>query len=188
MNKHMSTDTLMTALQIPGSASARPLDILVCGLDEVQDICHAQKIDAIISILDPGMRLNPLGAVKGARLLAISCLDIHDRDDPHAPRMDQAREILCFADSVSAGSRLLVHCFAGVSRSTAVALALLARQSDPDAAAERLAEIRPGANPNRLIAEHFDRLCGWEGRLFTAACRFPYTREKEPFNAQNCSF
>lgn len=160
-----------------------PLDIFVCGLDEVQDVCRARRIDAVVSLLDPGSRLNRLGAIKGLRLLEISCLDIHDRDDPHAPRMNQAREILRFADSLPAGSRLLVHCFAGVSRSTAVAHALLARQSDPEAAAERLAEIRPGANPNRLLVENFDRLCGWRGRLSDAACRLPVRNADtfEPF-------
>ena len=67
------------------------------------------------------------------------------------------------------GSRLLIHCEAGVSRSTAVALAGLVQQHGIEnvrQCRERLLGIRPFACPNCLISEFADEILGCGGRLF----------------------
>ena len=67
---------------------------------------------------------------------------------------------------------LLVHCRAGVSRSTAAA-ALILMQANPEwpasAALDAVAAIRPRAWPNLLILEFGDALLGRNGELATAA-------------------
>lgn len=77
------------------------------------------------------------------------------------PRREHLDGILRFVDSI-AGEPLLVHCWAGVSRSTAVALTLIAREMHNDGfdlfkirkmAPEILLAIRPRATPNPLILE-----------------------------------
>ncbi len=75
------------------------------------------------------------------------------------PRPEHLQQIFRFADSV-AGEPLLVHCWAGVSRSTAVALALIVRalhwegcEADEitSHAPDLLIGIRPKAVPNPLV-------------------------------------
>jgi len=64
-----------------------------------------------------------------------------------------------------------IHCWAGVSRSTAVALALLfLLRGDEDQAAAELGRIRPQALPNRLLLRRFDEVLG--SRLGPAAQGF----------------
>ncbi|MCU0776148.1 MAG: hypothetical protein MUF86_00575 [Akkermansiaceae bacterium] len=79
----------------------------------------------------------------------------------HAPRAEHLDEVFRFADSMP-GEPLLVHCWAGVSRSTAVALVLIVRAMHFDGytedeivseACEILLEIRPQAAPNPLVLE-----------------------------------
>lgn len=77
------------------------------------------------------------------------------------PRVEHIRGILRFTDEL-AGEPLLIHCWAGRSRSTAVALILIAREMHADGftideirveAPEILISIRPNAIPNPLILE-----------------------------------
>src|SRR6266571_8045315 len=67
---------------------------------------------------------------------------------------------------------LLVHCRAGVSRSTAAA-ALILMQANPEwpasAALDAVAAIRPRAWPNLLILEFGDALLGRNGEIVAAA-------------------
>jgi predicted protein tyrosine phosphatase len=49
----------------------------------------------------------------------------------HPPKKEQIREVLDFGEGVGQGAHLLVHCMAGISRSTACAMAILARHSEP---------------------------------------------------------
>ncbi len=87
-----------------------------------------------------------------------------------------------------ADAHLLVHCWAGVSRSTA-AMTLLLAQARPDrSAAEALAQvvkIRPVAWPNLRMIESGDRMLGRNGDLVRAAhARYAAVLEEQPFRAQ----
>lgn len=95
------------------------------------------------------------------------CLDVVGTDGMdeseliHAPRVEHLDEVFQFADSAPS-EPLLVHCWAGVSRSTGVALALMVRTMHLEGCSEEeivdyacgtLLEIRPQAAPNPLILE-----------------------------------
>lgn len=63
---------------------------------------------------------------------------------------------------------LLIHCFAGISRSTALAYGVLADRLGPGKEAEALEkvfQIRPHACPNMLVVELADRVLRREGKL-----------------------
>jgi predicted protein tyrosine phosphatase len=69
---------------------------------------------------------------------------------------------------------LLVHCHAGISRSTAAMAMLMAQAApdeDEDSLLERLLAIRPKAWPNSRMVEFADELLGRDGRLLRAAGR-----------------
>ena len=97
-----------------------------------------------------------------------------------APDADDARKIVAWAKGVN--GTCLVHCRAGISRSTAAAIAIPAVRSEPSQANARaimrwLVEIRYVADPNPLLVALLDDEIGWNGHLYDArAWRFPKPR------------
>jgi predicted protein tyrosine phosphatase len=119
----------------------------------------------VISIREPYRPTpNPAGFRKIHTMLCLDVVGTDGMDESelvHAPREKHLDEVFQFADSVP-GQPLLVHCWAGVSRSTGVALALLVRAMHLDGysedeivnkACEILLEIRPQAAPNPMVLE-----------------------------------
>ena len=82
---------------------------------------------------------------------------------------EDVRQIIRLAEGLqSATGRILIHCEAGVSRSTAAALIMYAYWLGPGRereAMERVLAQRPVAFPNRRMVELADRLLVRGGRL-----------------------
>jgi predicted protein tyrosine phosphatase len=85
---------------------------------------------------------------------------------------DDVRRIIGLAESLRDDiGTVLVHCEAGVSRSSATALIMYACWLGPGREGEAMARVlaqRPIAAPNRRMVEIGDRLLGREGRLVEA--------------------
>jgi hypothetical protein len=63
---------------------------------------------------------------------------------------------------------LLIHCWAGVSRSTAITLAIIADRPGPDHESDALSELlelAPEAAPRFLVTQHADTLLERHGAL-----------------------
>jgi predicted protein tyrosine phosphatase len=85
-----------------------------------------------------------------------------------APAEDDLRGILAFAADLQPGAEVLIHCWAGVSRSTAVAYAILCQATGPGHEAicmESVFSVRPQAFPNALIIEIADRILNRKGAM-----------------------
>jgi predicted protein tyrosine phosphatase len=86
--------------------------------------------------------------------------------------VDDIRRIVELAEQLrSESGTLLIHCEAGVSRSTATALIIYScwlGQGREDEAMERVIAQRPFAIPNRRMVELADRLLALEGNLLRA--------------------
>ncbi|MDM8559620.1 hypothetical protein [Candidatus Parabeggiatoa sp. HSG14] len=79
------------------------------------------------------------------------------------------QDILEFTALLQSTDKLLVHCHAGVSRSTAVACGVLCQHGlTPIEAVKHVVSIRPQAFPNRLILRLFDEILGLKGDLIVA--------------------
>jgi predicted protein tyrosine phosphatase len=115
-------------------------------------------------------------------------LHFHDTVQPGPdlvlPAIETIETILSFgrriiADAERRRIHLLVHCHAGISRSTA-AMAILLTQAAPkgveDSVFSQIQELRPQAWPNSLMIALADELLGRKGRLSAALDRF-YTRQ-----------
>ncbi|WP_227321439.1 tyrosine phosphatase family protein [Acidisoma silvae] len=149
--------------------------IAVCGIEELGD--HAALgATHVLSILDPDHPVPEAFGQYGehARLE----LRFHDIIDPQPgmvlPSEADIAAILAFGRSVQASgpaARLLVHCHAGISRSTA-ALALIIAQARPDSSAEsvlgQVHGIREKTWPNLRMIELGDGALGRDGRLTEA--------------------
>jgi predicted protein tyrosine phosphatase len=164
-------------------AAPTPFRMTVCGLDELPGHCAA-GVTHVLSILDPE---TPTPSAPGdyQRLE----LRFHDVIEPsphmYPPSPEHVHDILGFGYDLlaapQADTHLVVHCHAGVSRSTAAMLLILA-QAEPGRLASNLAaellRIRAKAWPNLRIVEFGDQMLGCGGSLIEAAAMI-YRRQLE---------
>ena len=150
--------------------------IAVCGIEELGD--HAALgATHVLSILDPDHPVPEAFRQYGehARLE----LRFHDIIDPQPgmilPSEADIAAILAFGRSLQTSgpaARLLVHCHAGISRSTA-ALVLIMAQARPDRSAEsvlrQVHDMREKTWPNLRMIELGDGALGRGGRRTEAA-------------------
>jgi predicted protein tyrosine phosphatase len=144
----------------------------VCGIDElgVAPLAAASRIVSILDVYGPAPE--ELRAVS-VPVLTLRFDDVTYPSDPAAPRAEHVRSLLAFDADAADDERLVVHCTAGISRSTAALAVLLARRH-PDRCDEifdAIRRIRPMAWPNPLLVAHGDRILGLGGRLSAAAQR-----------------
>lgn len=77
--------------------------------------------------------------------------------------------ILAFSTNLTPHDKLLVHCGAGISRSTAVATGILCQHGlSPTAAFEKVFSVRKGAIPNTHIIALMDEALELNGELKSA--------------------
>jgi predicted protein tyrosine phosphatase len=80
------------------------------------------------------------------------------------PKKEQFERILKFVDTLPETAKILVHCAAGISRSTATGLGILASEGWPEAkAVQHLVNKHPQDRafwPNDIILGHFDEILG----------------------------
>ena len=155
--------------------------LTVCGIAELAEH-ETRAVTHVLSIIDPE-EPDPAAFLRYAahqRML----LRFHDAIEPGPgvvlPEASHVAEILGFGRDLaaSAASRkeghLLVHCHAGISRSTA-ALTMLLAQVYPDQSADtvlrRVLDMRPKAWPNLRMIEFADAQLGRGGDLIRAAGR-----------------
>ena len=152
-----------------------PFRLTICGIPELDEHCAA-GVTHVLSILDPDTPDPPaFAAFAPHHRLALRFHDIIDTlPDRLAPAKADVERLLAFGHELSdtPGNHLLIHCHAGVSRSTASAALILA-QARPDrparAALEAVAQLRPRAWPNLRILEFGDELLGRNGEIVAAA-------------------
>lgn len=147
--------------------------LTVCGLEEL-DGHSTRGVTHVLSILDPGWPDPELFAAFGPHSRAV--LRFHDAIEPGPdtllPREADVETILAFGRDAGDDLRhLLIHCHAGISRSTAAMLMILT-QAHPgetdEALVERLMAIRPQAWPNSRMIGFADALLGRDGALSAA--------------------
>ena len=165
-----------------------PFQVTICGIGELGLHCEA-GVTHVLSLLDPGTpEPEAFGVFDTHRRLELRFHDVIDADPgcvpPERPDVEQ---LLSFGRDLAnaKGTHLLVHCHAGVSRSTAAATLILA-QARPDRPAEEALQTmvrrRPRAWPNLRMLELGDALLGRRGEIVVAA-RAHYRRvlEREPW-------
>lgn len=152
-----------------------PFKISVCGLEELAGHCETGATH-VLSILDPGYPVPEVFGQYGEHArLELRFDDIVDeRSVAIEPQTGHVEQILAFGRTIVAepGASLLVHCHAGISRSTAAMTLILAQALPLVPAAEVLAmvhAIREKAWPNIRMVEIGDAMLGRGGTLVAAA-------------------
>jgi predicted protein tyrosine phosphatase len=162
--------------------------VTICGIPELGE--HgAAGVTHVLSILDPEWPDPPAFAgFTPHRRLALRFHDIIEVTPCRlAPSQGDVERLLEFGRDLNApaGHHLLVHCHAGVSRSTAAAALILAQaypERPAQEALDRVARMRPRAWPNLRILEFGDALLGRNGEIVAAASAI-YRRvlDREPY-------
>jgi len=143
----------------------QPAPIFVCSMDEAGDFSRQLKAGLLVSISDPERRSITTERL-GDMPASICPLDFHDIERP-APGMAVAEphhiQAAIHALQKSPVARpVLVHCHAGISRSSAVALLLATarhimagkeRDEAISAAFSQISMTTPHARPNMHIIE-----------------------------------
>ena len=146
------------------------MTLIVCPMGQLKGQVFQHPPARIVSLLAPGQTAPKLPPVP--RL----ALAFHDIDAPRrglvAPDRDMVQTLLDFAAEWREPEPMLVHCWMGISRSTAAALivacALRPERSELEAA-QALRAASPTATPNPLMIALADDLLGRQGRLVAAA-------------------
>jgi predicted protein tyrosine phosphatase len=98
--------------------------------------------------------------------------DVINEDADLAPQKEQVQRLLEWVKKLPEDAHLVIHCYAGVSRSTAAALAVKVQELGVDRlkdAVNWLLENRPVACPNPVITKFADELLNAKGELHAAA-------------------
>ena len=148
------------------------MTLIVCSLSDMPGVVRRRQASHLVTLIDPGTPVErPLG-VPESRHLRLDVDDINEPMDGYmAPDAASVVRLLEFGRTWDASAPMVVHCFAGISRSTASAFAI-ACDRNPDIAETRIAlALRQAAShafPNRRIVALADEILGRRGRMVEA--------------------
>jgi len=148
------------------------LTLIVCGLSEVERIIAARRPSHMITLLDPASMIETPAGLAAERHLRLGVNDIAEpMEGLTLPGQRAVADILAFGRAWDASAPMLVHCWAGVSRSTAAAFVIACERSAPGKEgdiARAMREAAPHATPNRRIVALADGMLGRQGRMVEA--------------------
>ncbi|MBD8907587.1 tyrosine phosphatase family protein [Methylorubrum zatmanii] len=149
--------------------------IHICPLSRLAETVAACDASHLVTLATLGSVVARPASIRPEHHLRVGFSDITAPREGHLPPGEEhVRAVLDFVGAWPAERPLVMHCYAGISRSTAAAYAAacaLRPDRDEDALAEELRRLAPSATPNRLFVEIADRLLGREGRMSAAIAR-----------------
>ena len=162
--------------------------IHVCSLSRLQKIVEDTGARHVVSLIGDEAQLERPDCIAPENHLWLRFHDISAPLDGYVmPGEQHVAELLDFVREWDRQAPLVVHCYMGISRSTATAfttVCALNPRRDEDSIAQALRRASPTATPNRRIVSIADRLLGRDGRMIAAIetiGRGVLTAEAEPF-------
>jgi predicted protein tyrosine phosphatase len=126
----------------------------------------------VLSLLAAGTEVTRPASISRENHLHLVMHDIAvAQDGMTMPGEEHVRNLLDFARRWDRAKPMVVHCYAGISRSTASAYiiaAALAPKRDEAELAQTLRKLSPSATPNSRLIAVADALLGRDGRMISA--------------------
>jgi len=148
------------------------MTIIVAPISEVPQLLASRRPSHMLTLLSPDSATPDRGGLPAERHLVLNFHDIPIAMAGYiAPNSEIVAAILEFGVRWDRGAPMLVHCWAGVSRSTAAAFILRCRQAPPgdeQLIAEAMRRVSPFASPNALMVSIADKMLGRGGRMNAA--------------------
>lgn len=146
--------------------------IHVCPLSKVEETVSRAGAERLVSLLTAGTEVVRPATIAPENHLMLSMNDIVEAQTGLTlPGEMHVRQLLDFAAEWDRVRPLVIHCFAGISRSTAsayIVASALAPQRDEVELAKELRWVSPSATPNPRLIAVADTLLGREGRMIAA--------------------
>lgn len=154
-------------------------------LPKVVDLCQASHLVSLVSDETPVARPECIAPERHLQL------SMHDIAEPMMgmtlPGERHVEDYIAFIEAWERNQPMVVHCWAGISRSTAaafIACCALAPERDEHEIALDLRAASPTATPNARLVAVADEILGREGRMQSAAAhigRGAFAFEGVPF-------
>lgn len=146
--------------------------LLVTPLSALEDAIANHAPSHLVSLLSPEHMIQTPAGFPADRHLKIGINDIVDPSAGTAPPgRTHIDALLEFSRGWDGGQPLLIHCWAGISRSMASAFTILCDRLGEGREIEIACAMRrraPHAQPNRLLVSHADDALGRGGRMLAA--------------------
>ena len=146
--------------------------IHVCSLARLHDTVRETGARHIVTLIKDVSLVHRPATIPAENHLLLDMDDIVDHVDGYvAPAEEHVGELLRFVRKWDRTAPLVVHCYAGISRSTAgafVTACALNPNRDEAAIARAIRDASPTAWPNIRIVAHADRLLNRDGRMVSA--------------------
>ncbi len=148
------------------------MTLIVSGLAEAPAIIAQRRPSHMVTLLDPASMIDTPAGIAPDRHLRLAVNDIDaPMDGLVLPQETLVHSLLAFAADWDESEPMLIHCWAGVSRSTASAFVIACERSpdvDERAIALAMREAAAHASPNRRIVALADDVMGRGGRMVDA--------------------
>ena len=146
--------------------------IIVCPLNKVQTLVDEHGVGHVVTLLAPNTPHDAPRGIERSQHLKLYFHDIVQDMEGHVPpQASDAETLIAFLQAWDRKRPMLIHCWAGISRSTAAAftaMCLFRPSTDEEEIAWELRKASPSATPNRLIVTLADAVLGREGRMVRA--------------------
>ena len=146
--------------------------IHVCALSKIDETVRDSGAQSLVSLLHLRSEVERPAAIAAAHHLFVGMADIVEAQAGlELPEHRHVEQLLGFVRAWDRIAPLVIHCFAGVSRSTAAAyIAACALQPERTEAeiAAHIRDLSPTATPNPRLVALADQILAREGRMVTA--------------------
>ena len=146
--------------------------IHVCSLAALPETVKATGASHILTVMAKVDQVQRPESVLEANHLKVQVDDITEHMDGFlAPNDSHIEQVLNFVRGWDRSAPMVVHCYAGISRSTASAFAavcMLNPHREEISIARQIRAASPIASPNRLIVSLADKALGRDGRMLRA--------------------
>jgi predicted protein tyrosine phosphatase len=146
--------------------------IYVCSLADLHPTVKETGASHVLTVMANVAQVQRPETVLDANHLRVQVDDITEVMEGFvAPNDSHVTQVLDFVRGWDRNAPLVVHCYAGISRSTASAFAaacMLNPDRDERDIARRIRAASPIASPNRLLVTLADKALGRDGRMVRA--------------------
>jgi len=162
----------LAAAQYEGYEVRMSSVIHVCPLARLHETVSNTGALHIVSMLRDAGRMQRPRHISAKNHLVLNMDDVTTEIDGYTPPSEEhVTRLVAFVKSWDRNKPLVMHCLAGISRSTAgafVAVCALNPQRSEAAIAKAVREASPIAMPNSMLVKIADSLLGRQGRMVEA--------------------
>ncbi len=150
----------------------RPAPIYVCSLAALNAVVEQTAASHVLTVINPWSVPETPPGISKVNHLVIAVNDIEENQSGLvAPDVEHISEIISFAEAWDRRQVMVIHCLAGISRSSAAAfisLCAINSASDEFTIARALRSASVSASPNRLMVRLADQQLRRDGRMIAA--------------------